>query len=315
MTKISVNSLISVSAHLGHITPKKHPKMNRFLLGEKNGINVIDLRQTVRALKEAYEFVNELAAKGGKILFVGTKYSTRDLIKKKASQTNNYYINNRWLGGTLTNFQTVKQSISKLNSIEKLAGIDLSYPGIIKKEASQLEKQRQSLLSVLAGIRNMKKMPALVFVADIIHDKISINECKLLKIPLIAITDSNTNPALIDHPIPANDDSVGSVELILDVICSAYQKGHHQYVTAAKEAANAKEKEAKEAAKEKEAKKAALKSKKEPAELKDIKKSDIQAKSELKAQVAEAIIQENKAELPSSETPKEKVAEKETSKG
>lgn len=252
MAVISMKSLLDAGAHFGHVTPKWHPKMRNYIYGAKSGIYIIDLRKTLAQLKEAYNQVANLSSRGGKILFVGTKFQAREIIAREARRSNNFFINYRWLGGTLTNFNTIQASIKKLKKFEDLAGEDKSYPGVIKKEAAKMEKERRKMELVLGGIKDMRKMPAAIFIIDIDKESIALQEAKKLGIPIIAVVDTNCDPRDVDYLIPGNDDSLHSIELFTSVIASASAEGRKQYDNRASEAK--KEKEA--AQKEKAGKKA-----------------------------------------------------------
>ncbi|MBT3225428.1 MAG: 30S ribosomal protein S2 [Deltaproteobacteria bacterium] len=231
MAVVSVKHLFEAGAHLGHKTQKWHPKMKEYIYGSKSGIYIIDLRQTLDKLKEAYEYVLNVSANGGKVLFVGTKYQARDIIKEEALRSNNFFVNLRWLGGMLTNFNTIKQSIVKLKKVEDIAGPDLDYVGVLKKEAVRMEKERRKLQNILGGITELRKKPAAVFIIDIKREFIALNEAKKLGIPIIAITDTNCDPRGIDYVIPGNDDSAHCITLFTSIIASAAIEGRKIYET------------------------------------------------------------------------------------
>lgn len=243
MAVVSVKHLFEAGAHLGHKTQKWHPKMKEYIYGSKSGIYIIDLRQTLEKLKEAYEYVLKISANGGKVLFVGTKYQARDIIREEAERSNNFFVNLRWLGGMLTNFNTIKQSIVKLKKLEDDAGPDLDYVGILKKEAVRMEKERRKLQSILGGIAELRKKPAAVFIIDIKREFIALNEAKKLGIPIIATTDTNCDPRGIDYVIPGNDDSAHCIKLFTSVIASAAIEGRKIYETKVKEIKIEKDKE------------------------------------------------------------------------
>ncbi len=205
--------------------------MKEYIYGSKSGIYIIDLRQTLDKLKEAYEYVLNVSANGGKVLFVGTKYQARDIIKEEALRSNNFFVNLRWLGGMLTNFNTIKQSIVKLKKVEDIAGPDLDYVGVLKKEAVRMEKERRKLQNILGGITELRKKPAAVFIIDIKREFIALNEAKKLGIPIIAITDTNCDPRGIDYVIPGNDDSAHCITLFTSIIASAAIEGRKIYET------------------------------------------------------------------------------------
>ncbi|MBL0691918.1 MAG: 30S ribosomal protein S2 [SAR324 cluster bacterium] len=225
MDSISVKTLVGNGVHFGHITSKWHPKMRPYIYGVNNRSHILDSRKTLIKLREAYEYAASIGASGGKIFYVGTKKLAADIIQLKAAESNNYYVNFRWLGGTLTNFQTIRQTLLKLKRIEGLATNDLSYPDIIKKEAVSLEKERQKLVRLLGGFREMKKMPSALFIVDINKERIAVKESRILGIPIIAMIDSNSDPRLVDYQIPSNDDSLSSIELVTSVITQGYMEG------------------------------------------------------------------------------------------
>ena len=242
MATISVKHLFDAGAHLGHRTQKWHPKMKEYIYGAKSGIYIINLRKTLERLKEAYEYVLNISANGGKVLFVGTKYQDRDVVHEQADRSNNFFVNYRWLGGMLTNFTTIKQSIAKLKKLEEMAGPDRDYVGVLKKEGVRLERERKKLELVLGGITDLRKKPAAVFVVDIRKEFIAVNEAKKLGIPIIAIVDTNCDPRGIDFVIPGNDDSIHCIELFTSVIASASIEGRKIYETKILEVKKEKEK-------------------------------------------------------------------------
>lgn len=229
MAVVSVKHLFEAGAHLGHKTQKWHPKMKPYIYGAKSGIYIIDLRQTLQSLKKAYDYIVNISANGGKVLFVGTKYQARDIVEEQAIRSNNFYVNFRWLGGMLTNFNTIKQSIVKLKKLEDVAGPDRDYVGVLKKEAVRMERERKKLENVLGGISELRKKPAAVFVVDIKREFIAVNEAKKLGIPIIATVDTNCDPRGIDYVIPGNDDSAHCIELFTSIIASASIEGRKQY--------------------------------------------------------------------------------------
>jgi len=281
MAVVSVKHLFEAGAHLGHKTQKWHPKMKEYIYGSKSGIYIIDLKQTLEKLKTAYEYVLNISANGGKVLFVGTKYQARDIIKEEAIRSNNFFVNLRWLGGMLTNFNTIKQSIVKLKKVEDIAGPELDYVGVLKKEAVRMEKERRKLQNILGGITELRKKPAAVFIIDIKREFIALNEAKKLGIPIIAITDTNCDPRGIDYVIPGNDDSAHCITLFTSIIASAAIEGRKIYETKVNEVKLQKDKERAE-----EKKKAAAAAKKKAVKAKPAAKApakDAVAKEEDKA--------------------------------
>jgi small subunit ribosomal protein S2 len=225
MAAISIKHLFEAGVHFGHKTRKWHPKMKEYIYGAKSGIYIIDLRQTLAKLKEAYEYVYNISANGGKVLFVGTKFQARDIIENESKRSNNFFVNYRWLGGMLTNFSTIKQSIGKLKRIEEIAGQDHDYAGVLKKEAVRMERSRKKLDLVLKGIVDLRKNPAAIFIIDIRRESIAFKEAKKLGIPVIAVVDTNCNPAGVDYIIPGNDDSIHCIKLFTSVIASGAIEG------------------------------------------------------------------------------------------
>ena len=225
MTKIDINFLQKFGVHYGHLTHKRHPKFSPYIIGKKGGIHIIDLKKTLTNLKKAYDFVYQLASEGKKLLYICTKPYSQEIIEREARRSENFYINTRWLGGTLTNSVTIRQSINRLKDINELAGEDYRYEGMLKKEASKKEKERKKLHKLFQGIMNMHRPPSAVFIIDIEKEKIALNEVIKSNIPVIAVTDTNTNPQLVDYPIPGNDDSLKTIDLFCQVISAASISG------------------------------------------------------------------------------------------
>ncbi len=217
MSSVSVQELLMSGVHFGHLTKRWNPKMKKYIFMERNGIYIIDLKKTKECIDIACKAIEEIVKKGEKILFVGTKKQAKDVIRSEAERCNMFYVNERWLGGTMTNFSTIKKSIRHLKSLEKMES-DGTYDKMTKKEIGVLEKEKGKYKRVLEGIMNMNKLPGMVFVADIIKDSIAVSESRKLDIPLVAILDTNSNPDLIDYPIPGNDDAYKSISLITKAI-------------------------------------------------------------------------------------------------
>lgn len=225
LTRVTIEQLMMAGAHFGHITSRWNPKMGRFIFGEHNGIHIIDLNKTSTLLEKACQFVFQLVAqRGEEVLFVGTKPQIQEIVKSEAQRCGSPYVTFRWLGGTLTNFATIRRSVRTLENYEKMAN-DGTYENLTKKEILHLEKAHQKLLRVLEGIRHMKRLPGAIFVVDAVLESIAIAEAKRLEIPVIAILDTNADPDPIDYPIPANDDSYKSVWLITHTIADAVLEG------------------------------------------------------------------------------------------
>ena len=221
MAVITMKQLLETGVHFGHQTRRWNPKMKKYIFGERNGIHVIDLEKTVDIIEnQVYPFVVEQAKQGKSILFVGTKKQAQDAIKEEAERCGQYYINSRWLGGTLTNFKTIRsrvERLNKLNNMEKMGEFDL----LPKKEVSQLKAEMEKLETNLGGIREMRTLPGLMFIVDPAQEDIAVLEARKLNIPIVAITDTNCDPDLIDHVIPGNDDAIRAVKLIASVVADA----------------------------------------------------------------------------------------------
>lgn len=221
MAVITMKQLLETGVHFGHQTRRWNPKMKKYIYGERNGIHIINLEQTVEIIeKDVYPFVVAKAKEGKPILFVGTKKQAQDAIKEEAERCGQFYINARWLGGTLTNFKTMRSRIdrlNKLNNMEKMGEFDL----LPKKEVANLKIERDKLETNLGGIKEMKTLPGLMFVVDPDQEHNAVKEARSLNIPIVAITDTNCDPDLIDHVIPGNDDAIRAVKLIASVIADA----------------------------------------------------------------------------------------------
>ncbi|MDB4987640.1 MAG: rpsB, partial [Myxococcaceae bacterium] len=210
---IGVQHFIKAGCHFGHQTKRWNPKMRPFIYGARNGIHIIDLDQTATLFKKAYNFVVEAVGRGGHVLFVGTKRQAQDIVQEEAARASQFFVNDRWLGGTLTNFRTIKTGIERLRTLERMVE-DGTMEGLPKKEAIMLNRDREKLEKFLGGIKAMNGVPAAIFVIDPHHEHIAIREGRKLNIPIVAITDTNCDPDLIDFVIPANDDAIRSVKLI-----------------------------------------------------------------------------------------------------
>jgi len=228
MAYVTMKELLEAGVHFGHQTKRWNPKMKPYIFGARNGIYIIDLQKTVRMFRTAYDFVVDTVAEGKSILFVGTKKQARDSIYEEANRCEMFYVHNRWLGGMLTNFQTIKQSIDRLNYLN-----DIQNDGQInlfpKKERLKLAKERVKLDNNLGGIRTMNGLPGALFVVDPKNEAIAVREGRRLKIPIIAIVDSNCDPDDIDHIIPGNDDAIRAIRLITSRIADACVDGHERY--------------------------------------------------------------------------------------
>ncbi|MBR2516926.1 30S ribosomal protein S2 [Geobacillus sp.] len=220
MSVISMKQLLEAGVHFGHQTRRWNPKMKKYIFTERNGIYIIDLQKTVKKVEEAYNFVRELAANGGKILFVGTKKQAQESVKEEAERCGMFYVNQRWLGGTLTNFATIQKRIKRLREIEKMEE-DGVFDVLPKKEVIGLKKEKERLEKFLGGIKDMKELPDALFVIDPRKERIAVAEARKLNIPIIGIVDTNCNPDEIDYVIPANDDAIRAVKLLTSKIADA----------------------------------------------------------------------------------------------
>jgi len=219
MAELKFEDLLGTGAHFGHVTRKWNPKFAPYILMEKNGVHIIDLEQTLKAIDTASKFLNKVVSKNGEVLFVGTKKQARDIVQQEADRCGMFYIVERWLGGTLTNFTTIKKSIKRLKMLEK-EGSNL-YDNLTKKETQMLNRERVKLSDQHRGIKDMRRLPEAVILVDAQYEEIAIQEATRLEIPIIAIVDSNTDPTKVDYPIPANDDSIRSIQLILSSLADA----------------------------------------------------------------------------------------------
>jgi small subunit ribosomal protein S2 len=223
-----MKQLLEAGVHFGHQTRRWNPKMKPFIFGERNGIHIIDLQQTIKYFEIAYEFVVNLVAEGGKILFVGTKKQAQETIKEEAQRCGMYYVNYRWLGGTLTNFRTIRQSVEKLKRIESWFE-DGTIERFPKKERLKLERLKNKLERNLAGIKDMESLPQALYIVDPVYEEIAVKEARKLGIPIVAIVDTNCDPDLIDYIIPGNDDAIRAVKLITSRIADACLEGLEIY--------------------------------------------------------------------------------------
>ena len=224
MSVISMKSLLEAGVHFGHQTRRWNPKMKRFIFTERNGIYIIDLQKTVKKVEEAYDFVREIAANGGEVLFVGTKKQAQDAIEKEATKCGMPYINQRWLGGLLTNYKTIKNRIERLYKLYEMEE-NGTFDVLPKKEVSQLLHEREKLEKFLGGIKEMKGMPQALFVVDPKKENIAVKEAHILGIPVIGIVDTNCDPEEVNIPIPGNDDAIRAVKLITETIANAVIEG------------------------------------------------------------------------------------------
>jgi len=220
MSVISMKQLLEAGVHFGHQTRRWNPKMKRYIFTERNGIYIIDLQKTVKKVEEAFKVMRDIAAEGGDILFVGTKKQAQEAIKEEATRAGMYFVNQRWLGGTLTNFQTIQKRIKRLKDIERMQE-DGTFEVLPKKEVVQLKKELERLEKFLGGIKDMKGLPSALFVVDPRKERIAVAEARKLHIPIIGIVDTNCDPDDVDYVIPGNDDAIRAVKLITERLADA----------------------------------------------------------------------------------------------
>jgi len=224
MAIISMKQLLEAGVHFGHQTRRWNPKMSRYIFTERNGIYIIDLQKTVKKVEEAYNFVRELAAEGKTVLFVGTKKQAQDSVKEEAERVGQYFVNQRWLGGTLTNFSTIQKRIGRLIALETMEQ-DGTFDVLPKKEVIVLKKEMERLEKFLGGIKGMKDLPGALFIIDPRKERIAVAEARKLGIPIVAIVDTNCDPDEIDYVIPGNDDAIRAVKLLTAKIADAIMEG------------------------------------------------------------------------------------------
>jgi small subunit ribosomal protein S2 len=224
MAKVSMKQLLEAGVHFGHQTKRWNPKMKPYIFGARNGIYIIDLQRTVRYFRTAYDFIKDVAESGENILFVGTKKQAQEAIREEAVRAGQFYVNNRWLGGMLTNFATIKGSIDRLKKIEAMAE-DGTFELLTKKEVLQLERERIKLERSLGGIKGMNKLPGAMFVIDPKKEAIAVKEARKLGIPVVAVVDTNCDPDEIDYIIPGNDDAIRAIRLFVSTMADACLEG------------------------------------------------------------------------------------------
>ncbi len=252
MAVVTMKELLESGAHFGHQVKRWNPKMKKFIFGERNGIHIVDLQKTLKGVEEAYNFLKNVAAAGGNVLFVGTKKQAQDAVTEEAKKAGAFFVTNRWLGGMLTNFTTVKKSIERLKKIEVMKA-DGTYNVLTKKEVSQLENEREKLEKNLCGIKEMKIIPDAVFIIDPRKENIAVQEAKRLSIPIVAVVDTNCDPDDADYVIPGNDDAIRAIKLISSKMASATIEGKGALAKKSQEAAEAAASQEKAAQDEKEA--------------------------------------------------------------
>lgn len=224
MSTISMKELLEAGVHFGHQTKRWNPKMKKFLFGERNGIYIIDLQKTIKKFEEAWQFIKTISEKGESVLFVGTKRQAAETVREEAERSGMFYVNHRWLGGTLTNFQTIRKSINRLKQLERMQS-DGSFEGLSKKEALHLTREIEKLNRVLIGIKEMDRLPGAVVVVDTKRERIAVREARRLGIPVVALVDTNCDPDEIDFPIPGNDDAIRAIKLMVSRLADAVRDG------------------------------------------------------------------------------------------
>ena len=230
MAIISMKQLLEAGVHFGHQTRRWNPKMAQYIFTERNGIYIIDLQKTVKKVDEAYAFIRDVAMEGKSILFVGSKKQAQESIESEAKRCNMFYVNNRWLGGMLTNFRTIQTRIKRLNEIDRMEQ-NSQFDVLPKKEVIQLKAEREKLRANLSGIREMKELPGALFVVDPRKEHIAVTEARILNIPIVAIVDTNADPDEIDYVIPGNDDAIRAIKLIVSTLADAAIEGQEMATT------------------------------------------------------------------------------------
>jgi len=225
MPEVSMKQLLEAGVHFGHQTSRWNPKMKPYIFGARNGIYIIDLQRTVKLFEQAYGFVRELAGRGGSMLFVGTKKQAQDAIREEAERCGMFYVNTRWLGGTLTNFQTIKASIDRLKKCEEMLEDPAMAEALTKREMLNVSRERDKLLGSLGGIKALRKLPDALFVIDPKKEEIAVREANKLKIPVVAVVDTNCDPDVVDYKIPGNDDAIRAIRLFCAAIADAALEG------------------------------------------------------------------------------------------
>ena len=225
LPSFSMRQLIEAGCHFGHNTRRWNPKMKTYLFGVRDGVHIIDLQQSVPLLQRAMQAIHDVTAAGGRVLFVGTKRQAQDLVKEYAERCGQYFVNHRWLGGTLTNWKTVSHSIKRLKDLEERLGNEQQLAGLTKKEQLTLAREREKLHRSLGGIKDMGGLPDILFVIDTNKEAIAVAEAKVLSIPVVAVLDSNSDPAGITYPIPGNDDAIRAIKLYCELVANTVLTG------------------------------------------------------------------------------------------
>ncbi len=236
MATVTIKDLLEAGVHFGHQTKRWNPKMKKYLFGERNGIYIIDLQKTLKKFQEAAEFVGRIAAEGLPVVFVGTKKQAADVIEEEAKRCEQFYVSHRWLGGTLTNFQTIRKSVNRLRQIEEIEAKG-ELERLTKKEAMKLQRERQKLEYALGGIKGMDRLPGAIFVIDTKKERIAVREARRLGIPVVAVVDTNCDPEEVDYPIPGNDDAIRAIRLMACRLADVIQEARAMRLKAAEDAA------------------------------------------------------------------------------
>ncbi len=287
MAKIDLKQLIQAGAHFGHLTRRWNPKMKPYIFMERKGIHIIDLKKTIKALEKAAAAISEIAAKGETILFVGTKKQAKSIIAAEAKRCGMNWVSERWLGGMLTNFQTIRKSIKRMQNIEKME-TDGTFDKITKKEQLRLSREKEKLRKILEGVESMKKLPGALFIVDIKKEAIAVNEALRLNIPIFAIVDTNCDPEPINYVIPANDDAGSTIELITKYIADAVIEGAEKYKELVAEEKAEEEREKKEKEDKKETKKKSGRTR--------VRRVKFDSKGGKKVEKEEVVVKEEKTE-------------------
>ncbi|MCM1320628.1 MAG: 30S ribosomal protein S2 [Bacteroides sp.] len=220
MAVVTMKSLLEAGVHFGHQVKRWDPRMKKYIFAQRNGIHIIDLQKTIASIKDAYEAVRKVTTAGKSVLFVGTKKQAQQAVAKEAERCGQFYVNNRWLGGMLTNFSTIKKSLLRLKKLEKME-IDGTFENLTKKEIASIQKEKAKLEKNLGGIKEMKELPGIVFIIDTHKEQIAVTEARRMGIPIVAVVDTNCNPEGIDYPIPGNDDAIRAITLFTQIIANA----------------------------------------------------------------------------------------------
>src|SRR5215510_101863 len=229
MIEVTIKQLLEAGVHFGHQTSRWAPKMKPYIFGARNGIHIIDLQQTVVLLRESCRFVRDLASQGGQFLFVGTKKQAQEVIREEAERCGMFYVNNRWPGGMLTNFHTIRKSIERLKKLEEMLETPSVAEALTKREILGLSRERDKLLAALGGIKTMRKLPDALFVIDTKKEEIAVKEATKLGIPVVAPVDTNCDPDVVSHKVPGNDDAIRAIRLFTNVIAEAVLEGKTTY--------------------------------------------------------------------------------------